>query len=769
MGTSRASVAWVGVLAGLSLLLLNEVHGRSHNPLVKDFFSTKWKKIAGIVSVIPSSWISNDSYVFLAQTRTLHPANLTALEIIEEMKEEHFRIRVVINKREIKVYRDDQVAYEKIGVYNGYYISHTGMHVVVLHPSRGHVMLARQFLTQEPSEDRNLVACLESLMPGNILIAVAVPDAVMFLGPDAVARLEEMGASRIRYLARHETWVMVAHTPTRPYRPPRFYPILKPNVTKPVVPLGRVWAESFSLRRLLVNGTSSAVDMATYVPKFEATKCAWHQDVAMLDQRKFCDSYDGYVRLCRCHDPVTSSLRNSAVTTKCAWHQDVAMLDQRKFCDSYDGYVRLCRCHDPVTSSLRNSAPKIKMREVIPVAMLTAIKPFNFYRQLLNLLETPGAAQTPILVLIDGPQKEIIRLAKLFGLDVLIHRPQGEKGSTTLLNMHFRFSVHNVFNFFPGVDKAIILEDDLLLSPDFLSYFQQTAWLLDADPTITHVNAFSTNSYPDVAYDPTVLRRIEMFPQFGWMVKRNWAQDIFQFWVSENETADWDWWLSGARQRQGRDALLPEVSRTFHAGAAGAHVTGWAQEHLFSNMIFNQDPHVKLKGLNDLTRDRYEAKIRRDIERAVPLTLTKSPCDGPILPPNTPGPFKIFVEAKTNNDEYDSFYVMQSCLHGYIQDTREMFRGTVRYNLKGRILYIVGCPMSLYCETKTGVNLLRPSPELVNMVSDQNYPWQIQNYPPYYLERFPVVVPEEEFYMRNLLYVYHNGTHVFNEKIASVN
>ncbi|XP_037777208.1 protein O-linked-mannose beta-1,2-N-acetylglucosaminyltransferase 1-like isoform X2 [Penaeus monodon] len=641
------------------------------------------------------------------------------------MEEEHFSIRVVINKRHMTIYRDDQVVYEKIGVYNGYYITHTGMHVVVLHPSRGHVMLARQFLTHEPSEDRNLVACLDSVMPGNILIVVAVPDAVMFLGPIAVARLEEMGASRIRYLARHETWVMVAHTPTRPYRPPRFYPVLKPNVTKPAVPLGRVWGESLTLRRLIVNGTTSPVDMATYVPKFEAAKCAWHQEAAMLDQRKFCDSYDGY--------------------------------------------IRLCRCRDPVTSSLRYSAPKIEMREVIPVAMLTAIKPFNFYRQLLNLLETPGAAQTPILVLIDGPQKEIIRLAKLFGLDVLIHRPQGEKGSTTLLNMHFRFSVHNVFNFFPGVDKAIILEDDLLLSPDFLSYFQQTAWLLDADPTISHVNAFSTNSYPDVAYDPAVLRRIEMFPQFGWMVKRNWAQDIFQFWVSENETADWDWWLSGARQRQGRDALLPEVSRTFHAGAAGAHVTGWAQEHLFNNMIFNQDPHVRLKGLNDLTKDRYEKKIRRDIERAVPLSLTKSPCDGPILPANHPGPFKIFVEARTNNDEYDSFFVMQTCLHGYIQDTREMFRGTLRYNLKGRFLYVVGCPMSPFCESKIWVNLLRPSVELVNMASDQVYPWQIQNYPPYYLERFPAVFPEEEFHMQNLLYVYHNGTRVFNKKIASVN
>ncbi|XP_042862776.1 protein O-linked-mannose beta-1,2-N-acetylglucosaminyltransferase 1-like [Penaeus japonicus] len=288
------------------------------------------------------------------------------------MKEEHFKIRVVINKRELKIYKDDKTVYEKTGVFNGYFVSHAGMHVVVLHPTGGHVKLARQFLTHQPAEDRNLAACLESLMPGNILVVAAVPDAVMFLGPDAVALLEEMGASRIRHLARQETWVMVAHTPTRPYTPPRFYPIRKPNVTQPAAPLGRVWGESLSVRRLLVkNGTASSVDMTTYVPKFEATKCAWHRHAAMKEQRQFCDTYEGY--------------------------------------------IRLCKCHDPVTPSLRHSAPKIEMREVIPVAMLTAIKPFNFYRQLLNLLETPGAAETPILVLIDGPQKETRRLARLFG------------------------------------------------------------------------------------------------------------------------------------------------------------------------------------------------------------------------------------------------------------------------------------------------------------------------------------------------------------------
>lgn len=59
------------------------------------------------------------------------------------------------------------------------------------------------------------------------------------------------------------------------------------------------------------------------------------------------------------------------------------------------------------------------------------------------------------------------------------------------------------------------------------------------------------------------------------------------------------------------------------------------------NLPFHPHPPLKKKFCHQpnsvslsLTKDRYEAKIRRDIERAVLLNLTKSPCDGPILPPD---------------------------------------------------------------------------------------------------------------------------------------
>ncbi|XP_071532942.1 protein O-linked-mannose beta-1,2-N-acetylglucosaminyltransferase 1-like isoform X2 [Panulirus ornatus] len=639
----------------------------NRNLLIRDDYPVKWRKIA--------------------ENRSLHPVNLTSLKVIQELEADTFLVRVIVNKQTIQVYRDNNLVYEREGSLTHGFMSHSGVHVVVLHPARGNLMLGRQFLTHQPSEHRNLAACLDSLLPGRILVVAAVPDAVVFLAEDAVEKLEVMGASRIRNLAAFEAWVMVSHTPaTTPSgddHPKPKLPLLDQEVTR-----GRVWSEAVSIIRRPDGVQGSPLRVLAHVPKRPVLWCRWHE------QRD--------------------------------------MLEQRDFCDTYEGYKRLCSCSDPIRRSFRFSAPEIQMNEVIPVAMLTAIKPFNFYRQLLNLLETPGAAQTPILVFIDGPQTEIEQLAQLFGLNVLVHQPQGKPGSSTLLNMHFRF-------------------------------FQQTAWLLDADPTIFCVNAFSVNSYPEVASDPTVLRRLEMFPQFGWMVTRKWAREQYHYWIPEKEPGDWDWWLSSQNSLQGRHALVPEVARTFHAGAAGAHVTGWAQEHLFSHMFYNQDPNVKLSGLEDLILDKYEIKMQHEIQRAQDLEGTEDPCVYPFLPPNQPGPFRVFVASETKSDEYDSYFVMQLCLHGFNEDSREKFNGVVRFNLEGRILYIIGCPASPYCKLfPNGVRILKPSRELILAAENQALKWQTRKYPPCYQQRFTVHHPTQEFLMENIVYRYWNGTLIHN-------
>ncbi len=66
-----------------------------------------------------------------------------------------------------------------------------------------------------------------------------------------------------------------------------------------------------------------------------------------------------------------------------------------------------------------------------------------------------------------------------------------------------------------GFEHAIILEDDLEISSDFFSYFENTAPLLEKDPTIWTVSAFNDNGQRTFASDPEALWRSDFFPGLG--------------------------------------------------------------------------------------------------------------------------------------------------------------------------------------------------------------------------------------------------------------
>lgn len=68
--------------------------------------------------------------------------------------------------------------------------------------------------------------------------------------------------------------------------------------------------------------------------------------------------------------------------------------------------------------------------------------------------------------MVDGAHQETLALTDVMGVDILVHRPEGILGNRT--NANVRFALESVFRHFPRAEKAIMLEDDLLLSPDFL-------------------------------------------------------------------------------------------------------------------------------------------------------------------------------------------------------------------------------------------------------------------------------------------------------------
>ena len=213
-----------------------------------------------------------------------------------------------------------------------------------------------------------------------------------------------------------------------------------------------------------------------------------------------------------------------------------------------------------------------------------------------NYLSTPCTFGCPIIISQDGNDPEVVNVIRNFkrkfenkGVPVLHiqhhqkiqresfatyeSRYMDESGwmdeSYRLLARHYGWALKSLFH--GKIDglptlpqRVMILEEDVHIAPDFFDYFQATSKILDEDPSLFAVSAYSDNGH--LAKEPTRLLRSDFFPGLGWMMNRRlWIDELDSKWPS----GYWDDWLRDPAQRQDRQVIRPEVSRTYHFGIAG--------------------------------------------------------------------------------------------------------------------------------------------------------------------------------------------------------
>ncbi|KAG8461260.1 hypothetical protein KFE25_002449 [Diacronema lutheri] len=114
-------------------------------------------------------------------------------------------------------------------------------------------------------------------------------------------------------------------------------------------------------------------------------------------------------------------------------------------------------------------------------------------------------------------------------------------------------------------ESVIILEDDIEVAPDFFDYFKAMAPLLEEDPTILTISAFSDNGQPQHVHDPAAVYRSDFFPGLGWLMTRKLWAELGPKWPH----SFWDDWLREPANRKGRVSIRPEISRTYTYGVKG--------------------------------------------------------------------------------------------------------------------------------------------------------------------------------------------------------
>merc|ERR1719414_301631 len=117
--------------------------------------------------------------------------------------------------------------------------------------------------------------------------------------------------------------------------------------------------------------------------------------------------------------------------------------------------------------------------------------------------------------------------------------PKGEKNGR--ICHHYKSSLSSAFQLFPKADYAIILEEDLDVSPDLLYYFGQLLPIYASDSTVYCISAWNDHGYDHACGDPSLVMRVETMPGLGWMLKKSLFQtELEPNWPSPEKRWDWD-------------------------------------------------------------------------------------------------------------------------------------------------------------------------------------------------------------------------------------
>lgn len=116
--------------------------------------------------------------------------------------------------------------------------------------------------------------------------------------------------------------------------------------------------------------------------------------------------------------------------------------------------------------------------------------------------------------------------------------------TTAFIAQHYKRALDYAFE---EHEYVITVEDDFVFSPDFLFYFDQTAHLLEMDPSIWCVSSWNDFGYHHLHTSATQLYRTQFFPGLGWMMRKPvWDElsphiftDLWDIWMRYSNVHKW--------------------------------------------------------------------------------------------------------------------------------------------------------------------------------------------------------------------------------------
>lgn len=385
---------------------------------------------------------------------------------------------------------------------------------------------------------------------------------------------------------------------------------------------------------------------------------------------------------------------------------------QERLCDSQAALGPLCDPVDPLVMPLLVvEAEQREEAEEVGVVVCAGGRFQYLAHTLVSLLHNHGLARSRVVVVMNGPpSSEVLTLLELLRLRHSVVNVSREAPSINHHLFQFYRGAWSVgVRTFPHARYLVFLDEDVEVSPDWLSLLLHLAPALAADPSLWCVSG-SGPSNPCQYRDPRRVIRGARQPGWGFLVLAAEARAVVETWPNTSSVSLlYDTFLLKTVGRD-RECVYPMLGRSRHYGI-GVNTIPEIHYYYFLRLPMHDGSPASLPQPETLTQQQYETEVWARLRAAAPLS--RNPCaPGFLRAPDDGSPtdlvFFFFMDNLRNSLEWA---MLAECVGAWPYSTQAMHRGSVELpQAWGGSVWLVGVPASPYHTLRRpGVPVWRPT------------------------------------------------------------
>lgn len=368
-------------------------------------------------------------------------------------------------------------------------------------------------------------------------------------------------------------------------------------------------------------------------------------------------------------------------------------LGRRHFCEKYHHFPSFCSgdvIDNPLLPNPSVKSPNSKIFST-PVIVMSGEDVRHLPLTLETLVMQPGIDPRHVMVFYLPENPEVKELCDLFEFAA----EQIDSAKIAKTCDQFTEAFDSAERQFLDAAHFVVIEEGVLLGPDFLAYLGQLLPLLELDSTISSISAWNDNGFQGVSGNNKKVYRIENLTGMGFVVRRGFPA---QTWCERRFTSD--------GSPSGGDTLSPDASRVMRVSdlvSIAETASSEALEALLSrDRVTDMELGVIIEDLETLERSHYEKVLHTLLSTSQAWALIQrylAMCSaGSWLPhlsssatSNRPA-ISIYFD-QTSRDDFETLRALCSCFGLYYHPKlppRGLYRGMLRFTWKERDVFLIG-------------------------------------------------------------------------------